>query len=171
LRRTFHDPIVAYSTAFLDRYVRGSDASPLLTHPTSAAAILRYRVESGHLPTHFDVNYPPVYRLESTMSGDRKSPAAVPVQVPAVPVQVPVPTAARPPAVRREGAVAIGATAIGALALGALAVGALAIAKLVIGQLVLSGAKLREGRVDELRIARLIIEDLRIEHMQDRRKS
>ena len=88
------------------------------------------------------------------MSGDGKSPAAVPAQVP-------VPTAARPPAVRREGAVAIGATAIGALALGALAVGALAIAKLAIGQLVLGRAKLREGRVDELRIARLIIEDLR----------
>jgi hypothetical protein len=30
LRRTFHDPIVAYSIAFLDHYVRGSDASPLL---------------------------------------------------------------------------------------------------------------------------------------------
>jgi hypothetical protein len=59
LRRTFHDPIVAYSIAFLDRYVRGSAASPLLTHATSAVAILRYRVESGHLPIHFDVDYPP----------------------------------------------------------------------------------------------------------------
>jgi predicted dienelactone hydrolase len=42
LRRTFHDPIVAYSLAFLDRYVRGSAASRLLTQATSAVAILRY---------------------------------------------------------------------------------------------------------------------------------
>ena len=42
LRRTFHDPIVAYSLAFLNRYVRESAASPLLTQATSAVAILRH---------------------------------------------------------------------------------------------------------------------------------
>lgn len=35
-RGTFHDPIVAYSPAFLDLCVRGSPASPLLTRATSA---------------------------------------------------------------------------------------------------------------------------------------
>ena len=59
LHRTFHEPIVAYSIAFLDRSVRGSDASPLLTHPTPTVALLRHRVESEHQPTQFDVNYPP----------------------------------------------------------------------------------------------------------------
>jgi hypothetical protein len=42
LRRTLHDPIVVYSVAFLDRYVEGSLASPLLTQATSAVAILRH---------------------------------------------------------------------------------------------------------------------------------
>ena len=41
LRSTFYDQIVAYSLAFLDRYVRGSAASPLLTQAPSAVAILR----------------------------------------------------------------------------------------------------------------------------------
>lgn len=42
LRATFHDPIVAYSLAFLDRYARGSAPTPQLTEATSAVAILRY---------------------------------------------------------------------------------------------------------------------------------
>jgi hypothetical protein len=42
LRRTLHDPIVVYGVAFLDRYVEGSLASPLLTQATSAVAILRH---------------------------------------------------------------------------------------------------------------------------------
>jgi predicted dienelactone hydrolase len=42
LRRAFHDPIVAYSLAFLDRYVRGSATSPLLTQAPTAVAILRH---------------------------------------------------------------------------------------------------------------------------------
>jgi len=42
LRSTFHGPIVAYSLAFLDHYLQGSAASPLLTQATSAVAILRY---------------------------------------------------------------------------------------------------------------------------------
>jgi pimeloyl-ACP methyl ester carboxylesterase len=42
LRHTFHDPIVAYSLAFLDRYVRGSAVATQLTEATSAVAIFRY---------------------------------------------------------------------------------------------------------------------------------
>jgi hypothetical protein len=42
LRSTFQDAIVAYSIAFLDRYVRGSAGSLLLSQPTSAVAVLRY---------------------------------------------------------------------------------------------------------------------------------
>lgn len=56
LRRTFHDPIVAYSLAFLHRYVRGSATGPLLTQPTSAIVLPRnapdrYRVAVCRLPS------------------------------------------------------------------------------------------------------------------------
>jgi pimeloyl-ACP methyl ester carboxylesterase len=40
-----HAAIVAYSVAFLDRYLRGATASGLLTEPTAAVATLRYATE------------------------------------------------------------------------------------------------------------------------------
>jgi predicted dienelactone hydrolase len=46
LRDGVHEPIVAYSLAFLDRYVRGGPASPLLTQSTSAVAAFRYDIEA-----------------------------------------------------------------------------------------------------------------------------
>jgi predicted dienelactone hydrolase len=42
LRHTFHHPIVTYSLAFLDQYVRGSAAATQLTDATSDVAIFRY---------------------------------------------------------------------------------------------------------------------------------
>jgi hypothetical protein len=77
-----------------------------------------------------------------------------------------VPAGHRPPAVRREGAIAIGATAVGALALGALAIGALAIGKMTIGQLALGRAKVRRGQVDDLIIARLTLRELTVERVR-----
>ena len=72
----------------------------------------------------------------------------------------------RPPAVQREGVIAIGATAVGALALGAVAVGALVIGKMAIGQLALGRAKVRRGQADDLEIARLTIRELTIERLR-----
>lgn len=44
---TFHDQIVAYSTAFLDHYVQGKPASPLLTKVSSQVAELRFKSDLG----------------------------------------------------------------------------------------------------------------------------
>ncbi len=45
LRNVDHAAIVAYSVAFLDRYLRGDTTSRLLTEPTAAVAALRYATE------------------------------------------------------------------------------------------------------------------------------
>jgi hypothetical protein len=74
-----------------------------------------------------------------------------------------IPASRRPPAVRRQGAVAIGATAVGALALGAIALGAVAIGKAAIGQLNLGRVNARRGEIDDLVITRLTIRELIVE--------
>jgi len=52
LRATDHDGIVAYSIAFLDRYVKGEPAEPALTRTTPEVARLRYSADGaeGSLP-------------------------------------------------------------------------------------------------------------------------
>ena len=47
IRRDAHAPIVAYSLAFMDRYVRAAPADPLLTHASAGVAALRYASELG----------------------------------------------------------------------------------------------------------------------------
>jgi len=42
-----HPDIVAYSVAFLNRYVNGKPAQPLLTQPLPGVALLRYDSELG----------------------------------------------------------------------------------------------------------------------------
>ena len=42
------DAIVAYSLAFLDHYVKREAARPILTHPESQVATLRFSSELGH---------------------------------------------------------------------------------------------------------------------------
>ncbi|HEX3952742.1 MAG TPA: alpha/beta hydrolase-fold protein [Stellaceae bacterium] len=46
-RNDMHPPIVAYSLAFLDHYVRGAVPSTILTHVSSGVARLRYDSELG----------------------------------------------------------------------------------------------------------------------------
>ncbi len=47
MRRDAHAVIVAYSLAFMDRYVRAAPADPRLTHASTGVAALRYELELG----------------------------------------------------------------------------------------------------------------------------
>ena len=47
-RRATHEPIVAYSVAFMDHYVKGELASLLLTRAVQGVARLRYASDVGH---------------------------------------------------------------------------------------------------------------------------
>jgi predicted dienelactone hydrolase len=53
-RRESHDQIVAYSIAFLDRYVRDLPAVPLLTTPVPGVALLKFDSELGRVPSRVD---------------------------------------------------------------------------------------------------------------------
>jgi hypothetical protein len=45
---TAHKEIIAYSLAFMNHYVKGEPAEPLLTKPTPGIALIRYASEIGN---------------------------------------------------------------------------------------------------------------------------
>lgn len=46
IRNVDHDAIADYAVAFMDRYVKGAPADPLLTHPGADVAALRFKAEA-----------------------------------------------------------------------------------------------------------------------------